>query len=218
LSCHSHMKKIQKLLCLFFSVASLSAFSQKDPEGFVLVKSDPPFEVHERWVEFPDKKPPVISRELKSAFTAQATIYEILTLLKDENLVKDWQSHVSEYKMYQKADTTSWDAYSRHDLPWPLSDQDSFMEYQLTEVRPDQELLIIFKSKIDHAVAPENEDIIRIELRGSWLVVQASPGFVNVTYRIQSVPKGNLPRMLVDPFIRNNLLSTMKSLKELAEK
>jgi hypothetical protein len=215
LSCLSYMKKI---LLLFFVGVSLNGFCQKDPEGFVLVRSEPPFEVHERWVEFPGKKPPVISRELKSEFTIQASMYEILRLLKDETQVKDWQSHVSEYRIYRKQDTSCWDVYSRHDVPWPVSDQDSFMEYRLTEVKPGQELLISFKSRVDHTTAPEYDDINRIELIGSWKLAQESPALVRVTYRIQSAPATSLPRMVVDPVIRNNLLSSIKSLKELAEK
>lgn len=196
---------------------SVSCFCQ-DPEGFVLVKSDPPFEVYERWVDFPDKKPVIRSRELKSEITVSATIYKVLTLLKDEKQVKDWQSHVSEYKIYPKQDTSSWDVYSRHDVPWPVDDQDSFMEYRVVEIKPGQELLVSFRSRVDDTIAPEYDDITRIELIGSWKLIQVSPSEAKVTYRIQSAPKGNLPRMLIDPFIRNNLLSTIKSLKELVEK
>jgi hypothetical protein len=214
LSCHSHMKKI---LCIFFSVASLTVFSQRDPEGFVLVKSDPPFEVHERWVEFPGKTPAVTSRELKSEFTTYATIYEVLALIKNEDQAKAWQSHIAEYKIYHRPDTNSWDVYSRHDVPWPVSDQDFFMEYKMTEVRPDEELHINFKSRVDHKLAPVRNDANRVELIGSWKIVQMSPEQVKVTYRIQSVPGTNLPRMIIDPVIRNNILSSIKSLKELAE-
>lgn len=208
---------MKTLILPVLALISMSAFCQ-DPEGFVLVKSDPPFEVYERWVDFPGKKPVVTSRELKSEATIRTTIYEVLAVLRDETLVKEWQSHVSEYKIYRKQDTSSWNVYSRHDVPWPVDDQDSYMEYNVTEIQPGQELFINFKSRVDHNVAPEHDDITRIELVGSWKLVQVSPELVKVTYRIQSAPKGHLPRMLIDPFIRSNLLSTIKSLKELVEK
>lgn len=208
---------MEKILVWCFVVVAVEGFAQ-DPEGFVLVKSDPPFEVHERWIEFPGKKPAVTSRELKSETTINATIYKILALLKDESQVKEWQSHLAEFKVYPKQDTTSWDVYSRHDVPWPVSDQDSFMEYKLIEVKPGYEFLVSFRSRVDHNIAPEHEDISRIELVGSWKLVQISPQTVKVTYRIQSAPKGNLPRMIIDPVIRNNLLSSIRSLKEIAEK
>lgn len=209
---------MKKILLLFFVSAPLWVFSQQDPEGFIMVKSDPPFEVHERWVEFPGKKPVVTSRELKSEFITYASIYEILYLIKDEQQAKDWQSHVSEYKVYPKPDTTYWEVYSRHDVPWPVSDQDFFLEYKLTEVRPNLELFIYFKSRVDPKMAPVNDDANRIELVGSWKLEQVSPEQARITYRIQSAVPSKLPRMIVDPVIRNNLLSSIRGLKELAEK
>jgi hypothetical protein len=199
-------------------IIAVPAFCQNDDEGFVVVKKEPPFEVHERWVEFPGKTPPVTSRELKSEFTVRAKIYQIVAFLKDETHISEWQSHVSMYKIYHKKDTNSWDEYSRHDVPWPVSDQDSFLEYKLTEVKTGEEVLITFKSRIDHDVAPLYKDVNRVELIGSWKLEQLTSDTVKVTYRIQSAPVTNLPRLVVDPFIRNNLLSSMKSMTELVEK
>ena len=65
--------------CVVLTI-SVSCFGQQDAEGFILVKSEPPIELHERWVEFPGKKPVVTSRELKSEFTTSGSIYKILSL------------------------------------------------------------------------------------------------------------------------------------------
>jgi hypothetical protein len=210
---------MKNFLVFAFGLISVSGFCQKDPEGFVLVKSDPPIEVHERWVDFPGKMPVITSRELKSEFTTSASIYYLLVLIKEETHVKNWQSRLSEYKVYSRDDTTLWDAYSVYDAPWPVDDQDSFMEYKLTEVRPGEEIHINFKSRVDDTLAPLYEDITRIELMGSWKLVRQPSGLIKVTYRLQSAPVGRaLPRMVVDPVIRSNLLSSMRSLKELSEK
>lgn len=192
-------------------------FGQDNNEGFVLVKKADAVEVHERWIEFPGKQPAIKSRELKSQVTINASMYELLALLKDESQIYAWQTNVSKYKIYLKEDTASWHEYSRYKIPWPLDDQDSFMEYNVSEVRPGQELHINFQSKVDHSRAPLYTDVNRIELIGSWRFEQIAPDVVRVTYRIQSVPIGNFPRMIVDPVIRNNLLSTVKSLKDLIE-
>jgi hypothetical protein len=204
------------LLITFLTISF--AVTGQDDEGFVLVKSDPPFEVHERWVEFPNKKPAVTSRELKSEFTVRAPIYKIINLIKDEKQVRLWQSHLLNYKIYPTSDSTSWDEYSCHDVPWPLADQDSYMEYKLKEVKAGEEYQIIFKSKVDKKIAPVRENVNRIELYGSWKFVAVSTSVVKVTYRIQSVPATSVPRMIVDPVIRNNLVATVKSLTEIVEK
>ena len=204
-------------LLLFFLVVSLPAVCQ-DKEGFVAVKNEPPIIVSERWVEFPNKKPAVTSRELKSEFVVNTSIYKLIHIIKDESLVNQWQEHLSSYKIYKKADTTCWDEYSRRDIPWPLDDQDSFMEYKLTEIIPGKEYLIAFKSKVDNNIAPHYDNTHRIELIGSWKFVLTAPNVVRVVYRIQSAPATNAPRIIVDSVVRNNLLSSIKSLTVIAEK
>lgn len=210
------MKKLSIVSLLVYLVV-INASAQ-DSEGFVLVKAEPPIEVHERWVNFPGKQPVISSRELKSEFVVQATAQEVLSLLKNEKKVKSWQSHVRDYKLYLKPDTTTWFEYSCHNVPWPLSDQDSFMEYKLSEINPGVEYFIAFNSRIDPKIAPVIEDINRIELTGSWRMEVISPTTTKVTYRVQSVPTTNLPRMIIDPVIRNNMISSIRSMKEILEK
>ncbi|MEI9921171.1 MAG: hypothetical protein WDO14_20595 [Bacteroidota bacterium] len=204
-------------LLFVFTLISGAAFCQ-DKEGFVAVKNEPPIIVSERWVEFPNKKPTVISRELKSEFVVNASIYKVINLIWDESKVNDWQQRVNNYKIYRKADTTTWDEYSLRDIPWPLDDQDSYMEYKLSEVTPGKEYIVTFKSKVDDNIAPQKNGIHRIELIGSWKFVQIAPNVVRVVYRIQSAPATNAPRMIVDSVVRNNLLESIKSLTAIAEK
>lgn len=204
---------------LAFILISISCFSQKqDAEGFTLVFSDPAINIYERWLEFPGKKPAVISREFKSEFTINAPVLKVIDLIRNEAQVKLWQQHLKSYKIYYKRDTTLWNEYSCHDIPWPLSDQDSFLEYRLIEIIPGKEYFVDFKSTVDQKIAPLNDDIHRIELVGSWKFVMMSPGVVQVVYRIQSAPATSLPRMIIDPVVRNNLVSSIKSLTAIAEK
>jgi hypothetical protein len=208
-----------KVTLLFVLVAiSFFCFGQQDPDGFVVVVKDSTLEVQERWVEFPGKKPVVTSRELKTDFTVNASIFKLISLIKDESQANTWQAHLRSYKIYHTKDTTVWNEYSCRDIPWPLSDQDSFLEYKLTEIIPGKEYVADFRSRTDQKMAPLNDDIHRIELVGSWQFKLISPGVVHVTYRIQSAPATSLPRMIIDPVVRNNLVASIKSLTEIAEK
>ena len=203
------------LLIVFVSISCV-ALSQ-DKEGFVLVKSEPPIELHERWVEFPNKKPVVTSRELKTEVIVHSSINKLISIIKDESVVKDWHAHLAEYKIYPKPDTTTWEEYARHDIPWPMSDQDTFLEYKLREIVPGSEYLVVFKSKVDKRI-PVYENVNRVELIGSWRFIMIEPGSVKVIYRVQSAPTTNIPRMIVDPVIRNNLVSSIRSLTAIVEK
>lgn len=143
-------------------------------------------------------------------------MYKILSILKDESKIKIWQKHVSHYNVYPQRDTTFWLEYSYHDIPWPVSDQDHFLRYDLVENIPGKELFIKFESAIDPKLAPVEPDVARMELSGSWRLEQINPQQVKATYRILSMPS-RIPRMFTDPVIRSNLLSTIKALTILAE-
>jgi len=186
-------------------------------EQFELVKKDGVISIYERWIIFPNSDPPIEAREVKGEFLINSSIYEILHLIKDELKIKIWQSHVTKFKVYPQSDSSVWQEYSYHDIPWPVSDQDHFLEYQLAEVKPRQEFFITFQSLVNSEVAPKQKGVTRMTLSGSWRLEQLSEQQVKVTYRILSMPIG-IPRIFTDPIIRSNLMSTIKALTQLAEK
>lgn len=204
------------LIFIFFSTISAGLAQNHETVKFELVKQDSPIFVHERWITFPGKVPAVKAREVKGEFLINASIYTILTLLKDESKIKIWQKHVSDFKVYPQADTTYWLEYSYHDIPWPVSDQDHFLKYVLTEQVPDKKLFITFESVVNDKLAPVEDGVTRMELAGSWTLEQVNAEHVKVTYRILSMPS-HIPRMFTDPVIRSNLMSTIKALTKLAE-
>jgi hypothetical protein len=196
---------------------SVRVLAQNPEVEFVLVKEDSPIYVHERWITFPGKVPAVKAREVKGEFLIKTSIYTLLNLLKDEANIQVWQKHVSDFKVYPQTDTTWWLEYSYHDIPWPVSDQDHFLKYVLTEQVPDRQLFITFESVVNPKLAPVKKGVTRMELSGSWLLEQIGQNQVKVTYRILSMPS-SIPRMFTDPVIRSNLMSTIKALTKLAER
>lgn len=203
---------------LFICIYAAGAFQLygQDKDGFVLVKKEGSIAIYERWLTFPASNPPVKAREVKGEFFFNNTIYAGLQLLKDEKKIKSWQSHVSEYKIYALRDTTTWMEYSYHDIPWPVSDQDHFMEYKVTSPPFGQVLNISFRSRDNEKLAPMRKGVTRMQLAGSWNMEQISPGKVKVTYRILSKPIG-IPKVFTDPIIRSNIMTTIEQYIALLE-
>jgi hypothetical protein len=203
---------------LIFFLIFIGPIQAQDPgdEKFDLVKEDSPIFIYERWITFPGKVPAVKAREVKCEFLVNTSMYKILAILKDESSIKIWQKHVSDFKVHPQPDTSFWLEYSYHDIPWPVSDQDHFLRYDLVEKIPGQELFIAFQSVINPKLAPIERGVTRMELAGSWRMVQIAPLQVKVTYRILSMPS-SIPRMFTDPVIRSNMMSTVKALTKLAE-
>jgi hypothetical protein len=202
------------LLMLCSGFLCLNSEAQKRDE-FVLVKKDGPVSIYERWIIFPKSDPPVEAREVKGEFAFNNSIYAGLRLLQSEKLIQKWQSHVSEFKVYKQADTTQWLEYSYHDIPWPVSDQDHFLQYTVEQSKPGV-LFVTFESVVNNEKAPVRKGVSRMKLSGSWTFEQVTPTQVKTTYLILSSPL-NFPKFLTDPIIRSNMMSTIEKYVSILE-
>ena len=139
-----------------------------------------------------------------------------LNLLQNEEKIQQWQSHVSEFKVYLERDTMNWMEYSYHDIPWPVSDQDHYLKYTIDEFIPEKSLFITFESRQNETLAPVRKGVTRMVLSGSWRWEQISACETKATYRILSKPIG-IPKWLTDPIIRNNIMTTIEEYIALLE-
>jgi hypothetical protein len=204
------------LLLFIISITTLQA-QEKANGGFELVKEDGNIFIYERWTIFPKSNPPVKAREVKGEFKVKSTIAKAISLIQDESKITEWQRHVTEFKVYLQDDTTWWEEYSYHDIPWPVSDQDHFLIYRIDPSSTSNRVFITFETKTNHTLAPVREDVSRMTLAGSWLIENISPQQIKVTYSILSMPS-HIPRIFTDPVIRNNMMSTIKHYIEILEK
>jgi hypothetical protein len=198
------------ILIFLLTIAIHAAHGQgKTSDGFELVKEDDDIFIYERWTIFPKSKPPVKAREVKGVFKVKTTIAEAIALVQNEKKIQEWQKHVSEFKVYPQADTTWWEEYSYHDIPWPVSDQDHFLIYEIDESSKPDRVFITFETMVNNQIAPVREGVSRMTLAGSWLFEKMNDGRVKITYSILSMPS-SIPRIFTDPVIRNNMMSTIK--------
>ena len=123
---------------------------------------------------------------------------------------------MSEFKVYPQLDTMNWMEYSYHDIPWPVSDQDHYLEYTIDEFIPEKSLFITFESRQNETLAPVRKGVTRMVLSGSWRWEQISPCETKATYRILSMPIG-IPKWLTDPIIRTNIMTTIEEYIALLE-
>lgn len=192
------------VLFLTFSVV-LCVAQEKD--DFTLVKKDGTISVFERWITYPGAS--FTAREVKGEFYFENTKSAGLQLLQDASRIKKWQSHVSEFSVHLDSDKNTWKEYSYHDIPWPVSDQDHFLEYNI-ETWNDSILHIQFFSVENPTLAPLRKGVTRMELLGSWTFETLNDLKTKATYRIISKPL-NIPKFLTDPVVRNNMMTTIKS-------
>jgi hypothetical protein len=204
------------ILLLIITVHTLQA-QEKPNGGFALVKEDDDIFIYERWTIFPKSNPPVKAREVKGEFKVHATVKDAVHLIQDEKKISEWQTHVTEFKVYMQDDTTWWEEYSYHDIPWPVSDQDHFLIYRIDPTSTPDKIFITFETRTNHTLAPVREDVSRMTLAGSWLIEKIPGNKLKITYSILSMPS-HIPRIFTDPVIRSNMMSTIKHYIEILEK
>jgi len=210
------MKKTNVTLSILFAISLTSFGVAQDKEGFELIKKEDQISIYERWVNYPNANSTTQAREVKGEFTIATNVYAALALIKNEKKIQEWQSHVSEFKVYLQPDTMMWYEYSYHDIPWPVSDQDHYLKYKMSVIKPHEQLFITFESAENKDLAPVREDVDRMGLTGSWKLEKISNKMIKVTYRIISKPSG-IPRLFTDPVIRKNIMSTIRSYIDILE-
>ena len=204
------------ILVLVFAASHICVGQNTPPKetGFTLIKEKDNVYIYERWITFPKSNPPIEAREVMGVFYARSTIKSGLALLRNEAKIQQWQSHVSKFKVYPQTDTT-WFEYSYHDIPWPVSDQDHFLIYEIEENVPGTRLFVTFESLTHATLGPIDDDATRMKLAGSWLF-ETQGDKIKITYRILSMPS-SIPRIFTDPVIRSNMMSTIKSYVKILE-
>lgn len=201
-------------ICLVLLYSSpVMGQGKQTPVEFTLINEENGVSLYERWITIDNSDKPIKTREVMLKFVVKGSIYSVLELIKDARRAKDWQTSLHEYKVINKRDTTIWEAYAHHNVPWPVSDQDHHLLYRLEDHSPNA-MFISFESVDD---IPEKSGVMRIHIRGSWKLERLSKATTKVTYTILSKP-ANLPRAITDPIVRSNMFKTMRSFIQLLEK
>lgn len=202
------------LLFLFSFVIQIT-YSQPIPakDGYDIVRQDGRIFLYERWADFPGTT--TKARGLKVVFSVATTLDKMMSIITEEANLKAWQKNLAEYKRYPKSDT-AWHVYTWYKMPWPLTDQDYYATYRITE-RTANRVVITFEPAVNEKVAPARDKINRMKAYGKWVFEKTTTGKIKVTYVITGEPV-KVPRNITDNLVRNNFMSTMNELIAVAEK
>jgi hypothetical protein len=215
------MKTTFIAIMLFFHSA---IFSGKDPaepvksgnpvpeatDGFTLARSDENIRILYRWV---NTDAPQAVRQLKAEFIADCPVNRILDVIHDDNHFQEWMSNTKLYYRVKSVDTGNWYSYVQFSLPWPLSNQDCILHYQLkTPASPDFVQVFITG---EPAFLREFKGVKRIShLEIQWKLRSIGHGRTWVEYFVLSNQVSDIPKTLTDPIIQKNLLRTMNAFRE----
>lgn len=205
-----------KRLCLLTLLLSITGYtySQASPpkDDYELVRQDEKIFLYERWTDFPGTT--TKARSLKIIFTVGITPDKMIPVITQETKLKAWQKNLEEFKSYPHHDS-AWHVYTWYKMPWPLTDQDYYAHYKIAE-RSANRIVLTFEPAVNDKVAPKRDKIDRMKAYGKWILERTTSGKTKVTYFITGEPV-KIPRTVTDNIVRNNFMSTMNTLINVAE-
>jgi hypothetical protein len=193
------------LMVVFFTTSCLA-------EDFIFIKKQNGIRLYERELFYQDKK----VREVKAEFLLNAKPEDVIRLIKDEKRISNWNKRIDKFQVINSPQSSTWMAYTRFDLPFPFDDQETLLLYNVAEKQ--QESWNIQFSSTTSKSFPQTRNISRVNhVKGSWLLENAGDNRLKITYCILSERKEEIPKVISDPIIRDNLLSSLHRMKTILE-
>ncbi|QQD17280.1 hypothetical protein I6N98_13010 [Spongiibacter nanhainus] len=156
-------------------------------------------------------------REILAVTTLSTTPGSVLAVLNDveENAPK-LSDVVRNSAIEQRESATRYRIYTVMDMPWPLSDRDSFNQ-RVIEHDADSGVVTITDTATQ-GIKPEQEDLVRIQAsRQQWRLTPLEDGQTKVELQILVDPNGPIPSSLINSMSVGQPIGTMETLKKLVQ-
>lgn len=156
-------------------------------------------------------------REILAVTTLPTTPGSVLAVLNDveENAPK-LSDVVRNSTIEQRESETRYSIYTVMDMPWPLSDRDSFNQRVIEHDAESGVVTITDTATKD--VKPEQDDLVRIVAsRQQWRLTPMEDGTTKVELQILVDPNGPIPSSLINSMSVGQPIGTMETLKELVQ-
>jgi hypothetical protein len=179
---------------------------------FVLVRNEDDILLYSRWIQVNET---TATRQVKADFVIDCPAARVVSILCDEKTYLNWMTATKSCYRLKTIDTNQWYSYFQFSIPWPLSNQDCVLKY---EVKTYDELSkTVIKIASDAGYLKPNKGIERISnMVGCWIITEIEEGKTRVEYFVYSVQKPKFPTWMTDPLIQKNLIRTMNGLRNLA--
>lgn len=166
----------------------------------------------------------VFTRKIKGsdmmAFRAithiESTLTAPIALLEDVDRAHKWVFSCKAMALIEQITDTNALYYMVTNMPWPVSNRDSISETRVSQNPKTKIVRVDISARND--VFPENSDHVRIrEMTGYWQMTPLDNGVVEVIYEAHADPGGGLPSWLVNSFLVDAPLETLRGFRDLID-
>lgn len=190
----------------------LFTHSLKAQSDWQLAREQDGIRLYVRWVDAGGSRK---VRQMRAEMQVNATVGDMLTLLRDDENGVDWVNRAAEFYHFDRHGDALWHTYTELSIPWPFSNRDMVTRNVLLIDPQTGGFRIDLRGAADHL--PPQRDAIRIlHFEGAWEVTPSGTEQSRVSYEIVTKSDSFLPRSITDPIVEKGFISTMANLRALA--
>jgi hypothetical protein len=152
----------------------------------------------------------------KARMTIQGSVGAFVAVLQDLDHMPDWGYNIEYARLLEKSGDTLVIYYSEASVPFPFANRDGIYlnrfiwNNQSRQLKVDIELL--------HNYLEVKEKLVRVKGNGEWLVKVLGDDSLEMIFRMQVDPGGEIPAWLVNMFIDETPYETMVNIREMMKK
>lgn len=144
----------------------------------------------------------------------ESTLTATIALLEDAERARKWVFSCKAMALIEQVSDTDALYYMVTDMPWPVSNRDSISQTHISQDSETKVVRVDISARND--VFPENDDHVRIrEMSGFWQMTPQENGVIEIIYEAHADPGGGLPSWLVNSFLVDAPLETLRGFRDL---
>lgn len=152
-------------------------------------------------------------KEFKGEMTVNTTMSALIALIDDIDNYTNWVHNCIKAERLETVSRTEGVNYTAVTAPWPVSDRDLIIRYQMAQNRRTHEVRIQMTGIEDYI--PKKRGFVRVPaLSGQWLFSPAAAGQITITYQVHSETGGHVPASIANAFVVDSPYYTLKSMRE----
>ncbi|MEK9713483.1 MAG: START domain-containing protein [Thalassolituus sp.] len=145
-----------------------------------------------------------------------STLTAPIALLQDVDRAGEWVFNCRAMALIEELSDTQALYYTVTEMPWPVMNRDNISETNIVQDAETNAVTVTISARND--VFPENDDHVRIrELVATWTVEPLNDGLVRIVYEAHADPGGGLPSWLVNSFVVDAPLQTLRNMRKLLD-
>jgi len=155
-------------------------------------------------------------KEYKATVTVNATMEEVLTVIKDVPNYVNWQYATTQSEIVQRISDDEFISYTLNDAPWPISDREVLIKAKFN-YHNDETISLTMHAITDNDLKQPTKDVVRItQMIAKWLLTPTANG-IEVMTQVHADPAGSIPKWLANSYVVDSPFKTLTNLKVLME-